>query len=230
MDYTPTNNGRRTNTGRVIRGITLTAASGENSYTLTADEQTQDYTDATAVALFKVNVGEELTITFDKAGEWIHQFVFIDFDGDGFTASIAEGSEWAPAEDLVAYSFYNNDSSSDENGWNSKGTVITGNDRNRPAVPAFKAPEAAGTYRMRVKQDWCNIDPAGDADGKFGDFKANGGQIIDVTLEVIDPTGIESVESENVNVKGIFDLQGRKIEQITAPGLYIVNGKKVLVK
>ena len=230
VDYTPTNNGRRTNTGRVIRGITLTAASGENSYTLTADEQTQDYTDATAVALFKVNVGEELTITFDKAGEWIHQFVFIDFDGDGFTASIAEGSEWAPAEDLVAYSFYNNDSSSDASGWNSVGTSITGNDRNKPAVPAFNAPETAGTYRMRVKQDWCNIDPAGDADGKFGDFKANGGQIIDVTLEVIDPTGIESVESENVNVKGIFDLQGRKIEQITAPGLYIVNGKKVLVK
>ena len=83
---------------------------------------------------------------------------------------------------------------------------------------------------LRIKQDWCNIDPAGDADGKFDDFKANGGQIIDVTLEVIDPTGIESVESENVNVKGIFDLQGRKIEQITAPGLYIVNGKKVLVK
>ena len=230
VDYTPTNNGRRTNTGRVIRGITLTAASGENSYTLTADEQTQDYTDATAVALFKVNVGEELTITFDKAGEWIHQFVFIDFDGDGFTASIAEGSEWAPAEDLVAYSFYNNDSSSDASGWNSVGTSITGNDRNKPAVPAFNAPETAGTYRMRVKQDWCNIDPSGDADGKFGDFKANGGQIIDVTLEVIDPTGIESVESENVNVKGIFDLQGRKIEQITAPGLYIVNGKKVLVK
>ena len=230
VDYTPTNNGRRTNTGRVIRGITLTSASGENSYTLTDDEQTQDYTDATAVAVFQVEAGEELTILFDKAGEWIHQFVFIDFDGDGFTASIAEGSEWAPAEDLVAYSFYNNDSSSDESGWNSKGTVITGNNRSTPAVPAFKAPDAAGTYRMRVKQDWCNIDPAGDADGKFGDFKANGGQIIDVLLEVVASTGIEELEGENVNVKGIFDLQGRKIEQITAPGLYIVNGKKVLVK
>ena len=156
--------------------------------------------------------------------------MFIDFDGDGFTASIAEGSDWAPAEDLVAYSFYNNNSSSDESGWNSVGAVITGNNRSTPAIPAFKAPETEGTYRMRVKQDWCNIDPAGDADGKFGDFKANGGQIIDLTLVVIYPIGIESVESENVNVKGIFDLQGRKIEQITAPGLYIVNGKKVLVK
>ena len=230
VDYTPTNNGTRTNTSRVIRGITLTGESGENSYTLTDDEQTQDYTDATSTVTFNVQAGEELTISFDKAGEWIHQFVFIDFDGDGFTASIAEGSEWAPAEDLVAYSFYNNNSDSDASGWNSVGTSITGNNRSTPAVPAFKAPDAAGTYRMRVKQDWCNIDPAGDADGKFGDFKANGGQIIDVLLEVVVSTGIEEVEGENVNVKGIFDLQGRKIEQITAPGLYIVNGKKVLVK
>ena len=30
--------------------------------------------------------------------------------------------------------------------------------------------------------------------------------------------------------EGIFDLLGRRIKDITAPGLYIVNGKKVLVK
>ena len=227
--YMPYNNGTRTRTDRLIKGITLTGASGENSYALTADEQTQDYTDATAVAVFKVEAGEELTITFDKIGEWIHQFVFIDFDGDGFTASIAEGSEWAPAEDLVAYSFYNNDSSDDNYGWNSVGTSITGNDRSTPAVPAFQAPETIGTYRMRVKQDWCNIDPAGDADGKFEDFKTNGGQIIDVILEVVEATtGIENVEAETV--KAIYDITGRKIEKITEGGIYIVNGKKVLVK
>ncbi len=230
VDYTPTNNGTRTNTGRVIKGITLTGASGVNEYTLTSQEQTQDYTDATENVTFTVEPGEELTITFNKTGEWIHQYVFIDFDADGFTASIAEGSSWAPAEDLVAYSFYNNNSSSDEQGWNSVGTVFTGNDRSTPAVPAFKAPEEEGTYRMRIKQDWSNIDPAGDADGKFGDFKANGGQIIDVLLKVAYPTGIEAVEGENGKVEGIYDLQGRKIEQITAPGIYIVNGKKVFVK
>ena len=42
-------------------------------------------------------------------------------------------------------------------------------------------------------------------------------------------TGIENVVVENgVNV--IFDLTGRKVESISAPGIYIVNGKKVLVK
>ena len=42
-------------------------------------------------------------------------------------------------------------------------------------------------------------------------------------------TAIENVEVEN-EVKTIFDLTGRKVEAITAPGIYIVNGKKVLVK
>ena len=44
------------------------------------------------------------------------------------------------------------------------------------------------------------------------------------------PTGIENIVVENAVVKGIFDMQGRKIDAITAPGLYIVDGKKVLVK
>ena len=42
-------------------------------------------------------------------------------------------------------------------------------------------------------------------------------------------TGVENVEVENtVNV--IYDLTGRRVEAITAPGIYIVNGKKTLVK
>ena len=43
-------------------------------------------------------------------------------------------------------------------------------------------------------------------------------------------TGIEDVKGENGKVKTIFDLTGRRIETITAPGIYIIAGKKVLVK
>ena len=82
---------------------------------------------------------------------------------------------------------------------------------------------------MRFKQDWSNIDPAGDADGKFDDFKVNGGQIVDVLLVVSSETAIELVKGENGEAV-IFDLSGRKIEKITAPGFYIINGKKTLVK
>ena len=42
-------------------------------------------------------------------------------------------------------------------------------------------------------------------------------------------TGITEVEGENAEVKGIFDLSGRRVENPTT-GIYIVNGKKVLVK
>ncbi|MBQ8573127.1 MAG: hypothetical protein IJ451_06655 [Ruminococcus sp.] len=43
-------------------------------------------------------------------------------------------------------------------------------------------------------------------------------------------TGISEVKGESGNVKGIYDLTGRRVENISAPGIYIVNGKKVLVK
>ena len=42
-------------------------------------------------------------------------------------------------------------------------------------------------------------------------------------------TGINNIETENA-AKTIYDLTGRKIENITKAGIYIVNGKKVLVK
>ena len=43
-------------------------------------------------------------------------------------------------------------------------------------------------------------------------------------------TGISEVKGENGEVKTIYDLTGRRVEAITAPGIYVVNGKKVLVK
>ena len=43
-------------------------------------------------------------------------------------------------------------------------------------------------------------------------------------------TGISEVKGESGTVKGIYDLTGRRVEAITAPGIYVVNGKKVLVK
>lgn len=43
-------------------------------------------------------------------------------------------------------------------------------------------------------------------------------------------TGIGEVKSENGEAKAIYDLTGRQINEITKAGIYIVNGKKVLVK
>ena len=42
-------------------------------------------------------------------------------------------------------------------------------------------------------------------------------------------TGIEEVETGNAEERTIYDLTGRRIERITAPGIYIIDGKKVMV-
>ena len=233
--YEPRNIGNKSRNDRNVNSVSLSSEfHGVSTYELTATDKGLDYVNMASVdepVTFVAEPGETLTASVDAAGSWVHFYVFIDKEGDGFTASIAEGSNYAPAGDLVAYSFYNNNSSSDESGWNSAGDVISGNNRNKPSIPAFTAPEEAGTYRLRFKQDWCSIDPQGDADGKFGDFKQNGGTIVDVMLKVGNPeTGIGEVKGENGNVKAIYDLTGRKLEKITAPGVYIVNGKKTFVK
>lgn len=43
-------------------------------------------------------------------------------------------------------------------------------------------------------------------------------------------TGIEEVTSVNNQVKGIYDMMGRKLNSIEEPGLYIINGQKILIK
>ena len=42
-------------------------------------------------------------------------------------------------------------------------------------------------------------------------------------------TGVENIVVEN-EIKAIYDLTGRKVETISAPGIYIIGGKKTLVK
>lgn len=42
-------------------------------------------------------------------------------------------------------------------------------------------------------------------------------------------TSIENIEAEN-GIKVIYDLTGRRVENVTNAGIYIVNGKKVIVK
>ena len=59
--------------------------------------------------------------------------------------------------------------------------------------------------------------PATEASAAYYGFDWNG------------TTGVEKVEIRNEN-GAIFDLTGRKVNSITAPGIYIVGGRKVLVK
>ena len=61
------------------------------------------------------------------------------------------------------------------------------------------------------------------------DMTASLNQVINVKFGNEDVTGIEQIAGEK-GEKVVFDLTGRRVEAITAPGIYIVNGKKVIVK
>lgn len=59
--------------------------------------------------------------------------------------------------------------------------------------------------------------------------EANAVKYTNVVLTRGDTTGVDSVVEEIAPVvEGIFDLMGRKYDAITAPGIYIVNGVKVV--
>ena len=46
----------------------------------------------------------------------------------------------------------------------------------------------------------------------------------------VDPTGIESIKCDDASIPVWYDLQGRRITTPTSKGIYIVNGKKVVVR
>ncbi len=235
VDYTPTNTGTRTYTERNITAVKLSSPlHGESVYELSSAEQLKEYLDLTGSVVFSAAPGEEVVVDVVNGGSWVNHYVYIDFLADGFTASIAPGSNYIPADDLVSYSLYNNGGSSDETGcYNSVGESISGDDRSKTKLPSFTLTNESGLYRMRIKQDWCSIDPAGDSNPDFGGTFSNyGGQIIDLMLNVSagDNTGIEDVETEGGEENLVFDLAGRRIERIAAPGVYIINGKKTVVR
>lgn len=240
IDYTPSYTGVKTVTEesvqnaraiQYIKVISATYADEVENIVYVDNSERLCYNDYMNRDTVLVAPGEEITVEVNIGnGSWINSYVYIDTDKNGFTASIA-GDGHTPLEDLVSYSFYNGGGTSDTSGRNSVGTHITGDSRNTVTLPPFTVTDVMKVYTMRVKTDWSNIDPNGDKDGMFGDFMDNGGQIVDFKIRVIDPetlAGIEDVTAEDL-VKGIYDMQGRKLEDITAPGMYIIDGKKRMI-
>ncbi|EHJ40059.1 hypothetical protein HMPREF0673_01458 [Leyella stercorea DSM 18206] len=218
--------------GRMLNSFSLQQA-GKEKQTKSVKTSKAAYEDHTADEPFTVEAGSELTASFDYTGEWMHSFVYIDFDNDG-DFSYTEGQWDQTGTDLVAFSFYSLDSNpkNDTSGYNSVGDELTGDARNTYVAPSFKAPAKAGEYRIRFKFDWNCILPGGSST-----ILEDGGGVWDATLKVVEPVvdGISTINVEAANGEAqLFTVDGVKLSKLQK-GLNIVRTadgkvKKVLVK
>ncbi len=218
--------------GRMLNSFSL-QQTGKDKQTKNVKTSKAAYEDHTADEPFTVEAGSELTASFDYTGEWMHSFVYIDFDNDG-DFSYKEGQWDQTGTDLVAFSFYSLDSNpkNDASGYNSVGDELTGDARNTYVAPSFKAPAKAGEYRIRFKFDWNCILPGGSST-----ILEDGGGVWDATLKVVEPVvdGISTINVEAANGEAqLFTIDGVKLNKLQK-GLNIVRTadgkvKKVLVK
>ena len=221
-----------THSSRALNSFSL-QQTGKEKQTKSVKTSKAAYEDHTADEPFTVEAGSELTASFDYTGEWMHSFVYIDFDNDG-KFSYKEGQWDQAGTDLVAFSFYSLDSNpkNDASGYNSVGDELTGDARNTYAAPSFKAPAKAGEYRIRFKFDWNCILPGGSSS-----ILSDGGGVWDATLKVVEPVvdGISTINAEVANGEAqLFTVDGVQIAKLQK-GLNIVRTadgkvKKVLVK
>ena len=222
---------KSTHNSRALNSFSL-QQTGKDKQTESVYASKAAYEDHTS-KVFTVEAGSELTASFDYTGEWMHSFVYIDFDNDG-QFSYKEGQWDQTGTDLVAFSFYSLDSNpkNDASGYNSVGDELTGDARNTYAAPSFKAPAKAGEYRIRFKFDWNCILPGGSSS-----ILSDGGGVWDATLKVVEPVvdGISSINAEVANGETqLFTVNGVKLNKLQK-GLNIVRTadgkvKKVLVK
>ena len=176
---------------RTLRSITLTEE-GQAGQTVTVANTSKIYNDQHETTTLTCNAGSTLTATFNYSGTWMHGYVYIDTENDG-AFSFNEGNTDQSGTDLKAFAFYSGNFYNDASGYNSAGQSISGDNRANINPPSFTAPTTPGTYRIRFKVDWNSVDPGGQkaADGSVtsqNGIAANGGYIVDATLEVTGST------------------------------------------
>ena len=215
---------KQTHTSRYSTSVSL-QQTGKDKQTIEFGKTMNGYEDLTAKK-FTVEAGSEVTPSIGYVGEWMHGYVYIDLDNNKQFSFNADGADQT-GTDVVSYSYYKDQ--------NSKGEAVE-NSCNVNPMPAFTAPTTPGTYRIRFKVDWDNIDAGGSvASGNY--ILNNGGGIYDATLEVVEPVtdGISTINAEVANGEAqLFSVDGVQIAKLQK-GLNIVRTadgkvKKVLVK
>ncbi len=133
--------------------------------------------------VFEVKSGETVTPLIDINGEWMHGYVYVDWNNNKqFDVNLEGDGPYIKGEgnELMCWSLYGKNTNGDT-GWNSAGIYQNGG--NVLAPGSFRVPEGieeGATFRMRYAVQWNSIDPT----GAYANFISDGASIIDVTLKV----------------------------------------------
>ncbi len=129
--------------------------------------------------------------------------------------------------DEANYTFaYSTDEAADVTGNLLKGTVADKNMEGEAyvlgvvdgEVGLYKAAMTGTSWKNNANKAYLPASAVANKSAEFFGFDWDG------------TTGISEVKGENGEVKAIYDLTGRKVNEITAPGIYIVNGVKRVVR
>ena len=167
--------------------------------------------------------------------------------GDKDTRSI-----WTSADGLQIVS---TDANGDEVGsmkyYSGKFTLYINENVATPIKYTITAPEGYSLTEMKVKNstkshdahveyDWSSYSLYNttaektiqfvEGENTFFVYGQVGRTIYLTSLTITNTTGIEDVKSENGELRAIYDLTGRQVNEMTKAGIYIVNGRKVFVK
>lgn len=201
---------------RILNSISLTCSSNPDQL-VSLDGTKKAYQDLTDQS-FTIEAGEEVTVTANYTGSWMHTYVYIDLDNDK-QFSFNNGADQTGTE-LLGWTYIG--------GYNNEG-VAKGQNADPQTPMTFTVNAQPGTYRMRLKIDWDNQDPGG-CTLSTNHILNNGGTIVDMTLVVTESTGINAATLDK-DAK-VYTLDGRRVfvNGKLNRGFYIINGQKTFVK
>ena len=179
---------------------------------------------------------------FDWYGTWEVTAANVDvYDGKEYSSSF-----YMTIEELSGSAFITQFMSNDVKGINYGGILLTIADDNKTAemqtgkFAGGKYPDYLKIYDMNASESPVLFTANEDGSISIANFflknynwdnaATSAAAFYQNVTATKCPTGIENIVVENAAVKGIYDMQGRKLGAITVPGIYIVDGKKVLVK
>lgn len=188
---------------RQLNGFTLISPSyGRQEVSVENPEARIVYNDFTD-KVFLAKAGETLSFIPGFGGTWMHSYLYIDRDNNGqFEPNLTvSGNKYVlnSNSELVSWSILSVNGSS--SGYNTIGEKWDLSSYSNIDLPDYTLPAdmAPGMYRMRLKIDWNNQDPAGS-----GTILNDGGYFADMLLAVSDGSdvNVSVTDVENGSIVG----------------------------